>query len=444
MFFSNFLNNFLLKPNYIFSIISTFLLSIIYFSTIFYFRKNVEKTNYSTIKKCLYIFLNSSVFALSTIFINSIFAQLVIIVISTLTFTFIFKEPFIKFLIYSLIFTIILFNIELVVMKIASHFSNYIYSGALKVPLFILVMFFSYFTSLVISRIIISKLKINSIEISNSFKNSIEISIIYLIDLFLAFQFLDVFLNYVTINNYYIILCFFLLINFYYCISISNILKTLELEASNKKILNLELHNKSISAAYDQTRTFKHDSNNIFQAIGGYLSTNNLEGLKEYYWQLFPEIKNINDLSKLNPTLINNPAIYGLLVEKHFKAHDYNVNINLDIMMDLNTLNVKIFELTRILGILVDNAIETAKDCSEKIVNISFRKDDSKQLLIVENTYENKDICIDKIFEKGYSTKPNNTGLGLWEVRKILNKNTNLNLYTSKNNNYFMQQLEIY
>ena len=83
MFFSNFLNNFLLKPNYIFSIISTFLLSIIYFSTIFYFRKNVEKTNYSTIKKCLYIFLNSSVFALSTIFINSIFAQLVIIVIST-------------------------------------------------------------------------------------------------------------------------------------------------------------------------------------------------------------------------------------------------------------------------------------------------------------------------------------------------------------------------
>ena len=107
--------------------------------------------------------------------------------------------------------------------------------------------------------------------------------------------------------------------------------------------------------------------------------------------------------------------------------------------MDLNTLNIKTFEFTRILGILVDNAIETAKDCPEKLVNICFKKDNTKQLLIVENTYSNKEICIDKIFEKGYSTKPNNTGLGLWEVRKILSKNSNLNLYTSKTNDYFMQ-----
>ena len=35
-------------------------------------------------------------------------------------------------------------------------------------------------------------------------------------------------------------------------------------------------------------------------------------------------------------------------------------------------------------------------------------------------------------------------GLGLWEVRKILNKNNNLNLFTSKDNKFFKQQLEIY
>ena len=65
-------------------------------------------------------------------------------------------------------------------------------------------------------------------------------------------------------------------------------------------------------------------------------------------------------------------------------------------------------------------------------------------MLTIENTYNNKQICIDQIFEKNYTTKPHNTGLGLWEVRKILSKNSNLNLHTTKNNDYFSQQLEIY
>ena len=37
-----------------------------------------------------------------------------------------------------------------------------------------------------------------------------------------------------------------------------------------------------------------------------------------------------------------------------------------------------------------------------------------------------------------------NHGLGLWEVRKILKKNNNLNLFTTKTNKLFKQQLEIY
>ena len=53
-------------------------------------------------------------------------------------------------------------------------------------------------------------------------------------------------------------------------------------------------------------------------------------------------------------------------------------------------------------------------------------------------------LNIDEIFQKGVSGKENHTGLGLWEVRKILKKNNNLNLYTKKDNNLFIQQLEIY
>ena len=51
---------------------------------------------------------------------------------------------------------------------------------------------------------------------------------------------------------------------------------------------------------------------------------------------------------------------------------------------------------------------------------------------------------IEKIYEKGYSTKPHNTGLGLWEVEKILKKHKNITRFTSKDNKLFKQQIEIY
>ena len=114
--------------------------------------------------------------------------------------------------------------------------------------------------------------------------------------------------------------------------------------------------------------------------------------------------------------------------------------------MDLNTINMKIYDFTKTLGILLDNSIDAASTCEEKIVNVIFREDDKnkRQLLIIENTYSDKNVDINKIFDKGITGKENHTGLGLWEIRKILKRNNNLNLYTTKNDKYFTQQFEIY
>ena len=69
-----------------------------------------------------------------------------------------------------------------------------------------------------------------------------------------------------------------------------------------------------------------------------------------------------------------------------------------------------------------------------------------RKLIIIENSYNNKNIDLGKIFEKGYTSKedsPNEHGLGLWNIRNILMNNENLNLYTTANE-LFRQQLEIY
>ena len=49
-----------------------------------------------------------------------------------------------------------------------------------------------------------------------------------------------------------------------------------------------------------------------------------------------------------------------------------NIKINLDFFVDLNDFKINTYEFSRILGILLDNAIEAASECEEKIINIVF------------------------------------------------------------------------
>ena len=66
------------------------------------------------------------------------------------------------------------------------------------------------------------------------------------------------------------------------------------------------------------------------------------------------------------------------------------------------------------------------------------------QIISIENSYNNKDVDTSSIFEKGKTSKENHTGMGLWEVKQILNRNNNINLSTSKDEKLFKQTLEIY
>ena len=238
----------------------------------------------------------------------------------------------------------------------------------------------------------------------------------------------------------------------YYCISLYSLYRTNKLESTTQLLEEEKMYNKTLNTLHDNIRGFKHDFNNIVQAIGGYLSTNNIDGLKTYYKDLLEECQINNNLAVLNPELVNNPAIYSLLADKLGKAEKDHIKLNYEVMTDLSNLNIKTYELTRILGILFDNALEAASKCDKKIVNVSFRADKNhrnRTLVIIQNTYTNKDVNVDRIFEKGYTSKTDgenhqNHGLGLWEVRKYLKKNINLDLYTTKNDMFFTQQFEIY
>lgn len=252
----------------------------------------------------------------------------------------------------------------------------------------------------------------------------------------------------ITLNN---VSAMFLISNILFCLIyffalLHGIYKSCKIQGLSKDLKQADSYNSSLQESYDNTRAFKHDFGNIVQAIGGYIDKNDMDGLKIYYSQLFGDFERLNNLCSLSPDVINNSAIYQIISSKYNKASKLGIDFCIDVFLDLNTLNMKIYEFSRVLGILLDNAIEAASECEEKVIHVELRKDlkRNRKLLIVENTYRNKNIDIERIFEKGFSSKVHNTGLGLWEVRQILKKNSNLNLYTYTTDTMFVQQLEIY
>ena len=232
----------------------------------------------------------------------------------------------------------------------------------------------------------------------------------------------------------------------YFGLSFFSLSKIISLSTTKKQLESAEEYNKTLHILHDSVRGFKHNFDNIVTTIGGYINTNDMDGLKNYYSQLEEDCSRVNNLYILNPDNINNPGIYNLLTTKYNEAEEKGIKVTLTVLLDLNDLHMKIYEFARILGILLDNAIDAATECDSKVLNIVFRNEakNNRNIILIENTYKDKDVDIDQIFNKGVTGKENHTGLGLWEVKQILKKNNNVNLYTTKNEQYFSQQLEIY
>lgn len=66
------------------------------------------------------------------------------------------------------------------------------------------------------------------------------------------------------------------------------------------KIRVLKRYDKKLEIANNEMRAFRHDFNNILQAIGGYIKMEDFDGLKRYYKDLDAECKFLKNISDIN------------------------------------------------------------------------------------------------------------------------------------------------
>ena len=398
-------------------------------------------------QKIIYIILMSFVSIVSRLIIPAPFNTFFNVISIFLLNIFIFKISIFKGVLALIIPFITAILIELIFSRIYFIIFNTDYVVGMNIPLHrllgtLLMYLFMYIIYLILKYFKVSFAKIEIVN--KKHKYLLMLNVVFGIILIGTQLYILTFYTYLL--PVFILMLSIISILAYLIISFYTMFTVSKLETTSANLEETKLYNKTLEILQDNTRAFRHDFANILQGMVGYMDKNDMEGLRKYYNQLVEDVQTSNNLTTLSPKVVNNPAIYNVLASKYHKADSLGIKIHLEAFLDMNELQIKIYEFTRVLGILMDNAIEAASECEEKIINVTFRKDTRKhmQLLIIENTYKDKTLDTDRIFEKGYSTKKGNTGLGLWEIRQILKKNNNLNLFTTKNDTFFTQQFEIF
>lgn len=289
------------------------------------------------------------------------------------------------------------------------------------------------------------KLKINTLDSLDN-KTVIILATNLLLGVFLLFMQFVITAYYIDIVSVYINLLNLLLLIAFLILSTHCFIHVLELTITRKDLAYAEECNKSLKILYDKVKGFKHDFDSIVSSLNGYIEQNDMNGLKQYFSEVKKDCKIADDLALINPRTINNPEIYSLLNNEYAKASALGINFELEFFLNLNELEINIYFFSRILGVLLDNAIEAAENSKEKFVKISFIRENvnGRAVITIENSYSNKNIDLENIFKKGITSKECHAGLGLWEVKRYVNKSKNLDLKPSVSPSTFKQEFFIY
>lgn len=221
---------------------------------------------------------------------------------------------------------------------------------------------------------------------------------------------------------------------------IFNIKISYKLERQNVELEQQKFYNSSLDKTLDNLRRFKHGYTNNINVLYSFVKSGEYDKLAEYFDEVIETNNRLNDTTALN---IRNAGLYGIISSKIQLADELDVKIK--ILADKEVKDIKkiiMSELCEIVGVFLDNAVEAASESEEKIVFICIGQNEECISITIKNSYSITPH-LDKIFEKGYSTKGKERGLGLWIVNSILENNKQVLNNTYIENSMFCQELII-
>lgn len=209
---------------------------------------------------------------------------------------------------------------------------------------------------------------------------------------------------------------------------------------------NLSQYTKQLDKDQKEMHKFKHDFKNILSSLNTIALSNDNPNLKKsltelegYSSQYFSNIS-MDDFKDLE--YISNIYIKSLLISKLKTIKANGITCYFECKNDISHIDLNIFDLIRILGVSIDNAIEeTAHQANGKIQIILINKNNQIDI-IIKNTIT-KSIPINQIQQYGFSTKKKHEGLGMVNIQDIKQKYRNLLIHYNVLDKWFYTQISI-
>lgn len=227
------------------------------------------------------------------------------------------------------------------------------------------------------------------------------------------------------------------------------LLKTLKedsrLKQFEKEQVILSDYLNRMEAFYDEIRSFRHDYLNILVTMQIYIDENNMTYLKEYFYNnILPTRAEMEhkgfDIAKLSK--IKNPELKSLLYSKLIRIENQHINFKLELRDTISQISMEPIKLERIIGIILDNAMEAALIAEVHFIQLAILDTEEATIFLLQNSTPPIQEAVSQLFKKGYTTKQQHSGLGLYTVKELVDTMQNV-IFSVTIDTYFEQRLEI-
>ena len=193
-------------------------------------------------------------------------------------------------------------------------------------------------------------------------------------------------------------------------------------------------------------KSFVHEYKNKLLIIKSLTDKKNKELQK--YIDTFLEEKVVNHYRWLSE-LKNIPiaGAKGLINFKLLQMKELKIDVEIYISEEIAKIKDDFLtskeknDLYTLLGIILDNAIEASLESNEKMISLHFYKEKETIVFLLANTF--KHIALDRMEEKGFSSKGDNRGMGLYIFQNIIKYSDTFSKETSVIDNFFVQKILI-
>lgn len=307
------------------------------------------------------------------------------------------------------------------------------------------VLFISAIAIILINVKIIKKFLLKIVNGSNKLKSSYltasALLLILIMNILLVTVYHDVNIETIILVNFvFIIMCACIL--YKNLVDGSNIVK---MQVENKALLNnLEEYEKML----DYQRVANHENKNQLLIVRSLLKENENSDALNYVNEVLDDKKDDNDVLFGRAKKIPSGGLQGIVYQKMLVMNDKNIKPILDVSnsvkkFKLENLDTKLnYDICRIVGVFLDNSIEETEKLDEREIMLSMYEQNNDLVIEISNKFKNVPD-LERLEEKGYSTKGKGHGYGLSLVNDIVNNNNQIINEKGITRNIFTQKLII-